>query len=216
MKRILFSFVFAASLFGAKANASYDNCLAWTTINGNSGVTLKSCTDDTGNGNGTLCTPASQLCTYASALTTACVSPAVNIGQTATGKNCCVKGCSRSEDEMTTLLQEIRASADDSLEDVFGSRTVTYFGYANTTNRSPNAGRTVSIDARLDACMGNGNVDAIQSNYSTDYDRYIACTGSGYCGDSAKNGYCSNSSNAVCLDRCACKYPGQGGTCTNL
>lgn len=97
--------------------------------------------------------------------------------------------------------------------------TYGYFGYVNGVNRSGSLGRTTSAPARLDACLGNTNVDALGSGYSA----WAACLGNSVgCDTSTKNDYCNatgindgaTTTAAVCKDRCDCVFG--YGTCQNL
>lgn len=128
------------------------------------------------------------------------------IAQTVTNKYCCsdlTQPCwLQREGSEAANTETIESTEQADLKRILDSETISsaFYGVVNLVNRSPNAGRANALNARLDACLGYSNVDAF-----TDY---RSCETA--CGDGSKNGYCQNSSGAVCIDRCQCKYPGNG------
>lgn len=125
---------------------------------------------------------------------------------------CCdwVEAFGRSEEE---VLAEITQKTER-LEEVFSAfQSPVYWGYYNATSRSPNNGRTTSAAARLDVCLDYSDVDALGTGY-TAWDTCKTSTTAG-CLAGSKNEYCQANSNAVCLDRCDCMFPGFD-TCSNL
>jgi len=138
-------------------------------------------------------------------------------------KRCCVSGACPKGSEAAIEAQEKYEILGNrpSLGEVFademtsdGSRNV-HYGYVDNWNKSPNAGRTTSAAARLDACLYYTDVDAIDALGGTNAQKHAYCIGSTYgCGTSAKNDYCNANGAAVCIDRCDCVY-GQN-TCENL
>lgn len=195
------------------AIASYDNCLEWENITVNSGNTGRKCLDDGGNlaGTGSVCTTTSTACSYAVVTPYSCTNGSWLFGLgTASGKNCCVKNCSRVEEEMQ--VSRVEASSDDNLQEVFEERATAYFGYVNNTVRSPTSGRGNSAAAKLDACIGHNETDML----GTGSTGWAACHSK--C-DGTANGYCNNfgtndsvaTYNAPCKDRCDCQFG--FGTC---
>lgn len=136
-------------------------------------------------------------------------------GGTVTGKRCCVlstcrDGVAELQDEVATEKVE---SSDTDLETVFGERTSYFFGVVNSSNRSPTHGRSVSSEAKLDACIGHGNTDSIKSLAA--FQQLSTCRGSSYCGSSLQNQYCTTiqaNGESLCQDRCDCVF---SGTCNN-
>lgn len=211
MKKLLLSL--AVLFFGAfQAHAlTADTCMDMPSctvgISADTGNTAKQCagiTDSTCSCAGQSASPGS--CGYY--IGTSCNSwKWMDMGPVATGQRCCMwyECARRNTPEVSEEIQQaLKAGAN--LHEVFEPELASdYFGVVNLVNRSPNAGRSNALNARLDACLGYSNVDAF-----TDY---RSCETA--CGDGSKNGYCQNSSNAVCIDRCQCKYPGNG-TCDGL
>ncbi len=142
-------------------------------------------------------------------------------GLTTSGVHCCTQEniyCRGTDAEVAAVAKEqIVELKQDNLQSAFlNDRVETYWGYIGTTARSPNAGRTNSAPARLDACLSHTEVDAFGSGSSDWMNCYSKC-------DSSTNGYCNNTgmnngssvSNAACKDRCDCVITGFG-TCENL
>ncbi len=105
-------------------------------------------------------------------------------------------------DFLAVANEHIKSSGNGSIEELFAPAQATaYYGYVSTTNRSPNAGRTQSAEARLDVCMGSNDTNAaIATNNAT------TC-GNQYCGSGPVNEYCNANNQAVCRDRCECAIP---------
>jgi hypothetical protein len=104
----------------------------------------------------------------------------------------------------------------DDLESAFVPRVNEYFGYVGGTLRSPNTGRTQSINARLDICLGSTDVDSAVSN-GLSWCMNTACASGSY------NEYCQatgindgvSTAAAVCKDRCQCMINGVGDSSCN-
>jgi hypothetical protein len=113
-----------------------------------------------------------------------------------------------------------RSQAQYGIEQTFDpNQSISYWGYYGSTSRSPNNGRTTSIMARLDVCMGGGDAtNAVATmNANTCYNSY--------CGSGSINEYCNATGNnggvteaaAVCHDRCECAINGTThSTCNQL
>lgn len=115
-----------------------------------------------------------------------------------------------------TEFQEMQSEATDAelLQQAMSpSLTESHWGFISTTNRSPNNGRTVAAEAKLDACLGHGSVDYIKGLAT--FQQLNTCRGSSQCGDSIKNQYCTSTTpngESVCQDRCDCVF---NGTCNS-
>lgn len=138
--------------------------------------------------------------------TNTCPLGSPRLGFYTNGKACCSY---RSAESSAPVEQNNVAEAFDS------NFAEAYWGYVSTIARSPNNGRTQSAPARLDACIGYGEVDGLGTGSSGWMNCYSKC-------DSSSNGYCNNSgvndgstvSSAACKDRCDCVITGFG-TCEN-
>lgn len=118
---------------------------------------------------------------------------------------CKADGTLKSKEEIAEIESAIAAQdAAEEFRSIMDPRA-SHWGYYQSTNRSSNNGRSVSLDARLDACLTYSNVDNISD--------YRSCETA--CNDGNKNTHCTANSSEVCIDRCQCKYPGNG-TCNNL
>jgi hypothetical protein len=115
----------------------------------------------------------------------------------------CVRGCTPLNGETQTEAEEIKETGDSQdIAKAFNPDQVNnYWGYVGSTLRSPAGGRTVAAIAKLDVCIGDGDVTAAiaTNNATTCYNQY--------CGVSY-NEYCNNNSAAVCQDRCECAING--------
>jgi hypothetical protein len=148
-----------------------------------------------------------------------CTQPWNQIGQYIDGRRICSKTCPQPQDQPIVDETVVQATGDSTeVADVFQPEfTNVYYGYVDTNNRSPNAGRANSIHARLDVCMGGTDVDSITAsgwNAPGEQSCEADCGGSG-----SLNDYCNQNTGTVCKDRCAClyQYNGVGGlTCNNL
>jgi hypothetical protein len=217
MKRIILSAILAGSALFTTQQAAASACNMWACK-----VTI---TSDTANSRG--CNHTGTSCSCQDLATangvpyriqsTSPGSQWVNYGLTIDGTRSCWLG-DYLNSQPTENLEPSQASS--SLEEVFAPKVTTvYYGYISDTNRSPNTGRSTSIMARLDVCMGDGDAtNAVATmNANTCYNSY--------CGSGAINEYCNASVNnggtveaaGVCHDRCECAINGTThATCNQL
>lgn len=162
-------------------------------------------------------------CTRYTLASGACPSGWTNYGKTVLGKNCChddQASCERDESQRELFFEDptaVQSTGADDLSEVFANSpdamTNSHWGVVNQVNRSSSTGRTVATEAKLDACIGHGEVDNIKALAT--FQQLSTCRGSSYCGDSIKNGYCTTTQangETICQDRCDCVF---GGTCDN-
>jgi hypothetical protein len=134
------------------------------------------------------------------------------VGYAQNGKLCCVNG------QATPSAQPVIKSlgSNGGLAEVFMPKTSEFYGYVGSTNRSGNYGRTTSIKARLDICMGNLDTDSAiaTNNANTCYNQYCGTSYNEYCNSSGSDGGWSGTG-AVCHDRCECAINGVGDSSCN-
>ncbi len=216
MKNLVVAALLAAGFLATEQaqalRCEFQNC--GTTIAANSGVNAKQCSGTTD-----ACSPSTTKTDYCTGMyytTYSCpFTKPYHYATKMDGTWFCTESTScqlpTPEDR-----EQLRADADYQLDEAFGDRTDYHYGYINGASRSPTNGRTVSAPARLDACLGNGEVDALGTGSSGWMNCYSKC-------DSTANGYCNNSglnngstvTNAPCKDRCDCVITGFG-TCENI
>jgi hypothetical protein len=148
-------------------------------------------------------------------------------GTTISGGKCCANfnsqpNCLVGQSIDATPEENIRGVRAAGLNTVFSPEVPRfadeYFGYVGTTNRSPSLGRTTSIKARLDICMGSNDVDAAiaTNNANTCYNTYCGTSYNEYCKAIVNNGGTSEAG-GVCHDRCECAINGTAhSTCNQL
>jgi hypothetical protein len=145
------------------------------------------------------------------ALGSACSWGWSEVGQTLNGRKCCHNDMLPSEPQM-----HLQSTAGSDLSEVFMPKTAAYYGYVNSTVRSPTAGRAQSIEARLDICMGSNDTDSAIAtmNANTCYNSYCGSSYNEYCQASGTDGGWSGAY-AVCHDRCECAINGVGDSSCN-
>ncbi len=140
-----------------------------------------------------------------------CTLPYELKGWSPAGLNCCVdlRSLCLVGDIKTAVVESIQSLNKDGIADAFAPNSGPYWGYANTTNRTGNYGRDVSIKARLDVCMGSNDTDSAiaTNNATTCYNQYCGTSSNEYCNASGSDGGWSGAG-AVCHDRCECAING--------
>ncbi len=210
MKKILLITIATLGFsFAAQASWQSDHCMSScaSSMNSDTGSNAESCG---GSWSSCSCVGIANGCP--AMIRTNCNFGETNYGSTVQGKKCCVNTALCRADEETLPEMELKLENEVELEEVFaehmGILSTAHYGYINDNNRSPNAGRAQSVDARLDACLGHGTADTIGGSLLTCYSK---C-------DNATNGsdtnYCHSNNSAVCDDRCECKLG--SGSCDNL
>jgi hypothetical protein len=234
MKNILMAACCTVIMFAANnAKAFCENQACAASISGDSGTTLKNCTDTQTAGNNCECTEASTGAPSVKITTGICGQCWALESYMMDGKKCC--GWIGSRDSKICNLPEAandpdviatKARAETRVNEIYesnfdGSRTNEYFGYAGSVLRSPSNGRAGAPMAKLDACLDHPDVTAIDNYVGTADDKHHQCVGASMgCGTTLKNEYCQASgtndgatvSAAVCKDRCDCVYPGAEGS----
>jgi hypothetical protein len=120
------------------------------------------------------------------------------------------------------LLERLDSNREDALKTVFAPQSPetvdAYWGYYSANPRSPNAGRTTSIKARLDICIGETDVDtAVANGVSWCQNTGCGAAANEYCEAYGTNNGQTNVFAAVCKDRCECMINGTtSSTCDQL
>jgi hypothetical protein len=229
MKNFFVAAMIAVSLFisqNANAACEFSSCAG--SVPADSGVTAKRCY----NHNGIICTNLEGLNSGAYCqsgwyyFNSACPINWSVYTQNMDGRKLCVsyQGCSLapkvSEETVST------SGTESGLDKAFAPNNPNigdeYFGWVTVnsvaTNRTGNTGRTTSIKARLDICMGGNDTDGAiaTNNASTCYQQYCGTSYNEYCNASGNNGGTTETA-AVCHDRCECAINGTThSTCQNL
>jgi hypothetical protein len=203
-------FVFSAFalLVGAKAHAvgcgnmitNIPGCFANATTSSGTGRTCDQ------NATGCLCTDAG-----GDALYTTCPWGWSGVALALNGKTCC-----RNDMAAPEMQPTVQSSESSDISEAFEPKTAVYFGYLNSTSRSPTAGRAQSIHARLDICLGANDTDSAIAtmNANTCYNSYCGSAYNEYCQASGTDGGWSGAY-AVCHDRCECAINGVGDSSCN-
>jgi hypothetical protein len=208
------------------ATCEMDSCA--TTIAGDSGHTSKKCNVAIGS---CACTLASMNCpAYKAAASFDCADNGWDYGGLLIGGSqiCCLDTSSPQchiKKNLNPAVTVEASTGSESLSEAFDTnmdgRTNIYYGYVDTTLRSPSGGRTSDPMAKLDACLFHTDVTAIDNYVGNSDDKHHQCVGASMgCGTTLKNEYCQASgtndgatvSAAVCKDRCDCIYPGAEGS----
>ncbi len=212
MKKFFVISAFALLMSGQALAANCDTnivgiagCFATASTDSGTGRTCD------GNATGCLCTDAGG--DILRPLGSNCYVNWSEVGVSANGRKCC------RNDQLAAQPQEIvQSAASVGVAEVFVPKVAAYYGYLNTTVRSPNAGRAQSITARLDICLGANDVDSAvaTNNATTCYNQYCGSSYNEYCNASGSDGGWSGSA-AVCHDRCECAINGvTDSTCNQL
>jgi hypothetical protein len=217
MKNILLTFAFAilATSNANALNCQLDHC--GTSIAGDSGHPQKKCYT---TGSGCNCTAGSLAAQIAwvENINTACPNGYEDEDLIGGTQHCCWTYSKAPQAQPESVPAE---DLNTVFADNMGSRTNYYYGYVDSTNRSPSNGRTSDPMAKLDACLFHTDVTAIDNTVGTADDKHHACVGASIgCGTTLKNEYCQASgtndgatvSAAVCKDRCDCIYSGAEGS----
>ncbi len=209
MKTILALMFFV--LTASEANAAWNTCLNITgcvaTVTADSGVTAKSCENDSST-----CECEAQSCHTWSIRAGSCLSGWTQMGTVMNGSKCCHQTstqCPPANVARQILADEeqVTSTSNENLGDVFAPserahQAMVYHGWVNSVLRSPTGGRDNSTMAKLDVCMGDGDSSAaVATNSAT------TC-GNQYCGSGSINEYCNANTQAVCRDRCECAING--------
>jgi hypothetical protein len=223
VKHVLLAAVAAVCLLGSlNAQAlpcQFSSCAS--TVTADSGVTAKRCYDNSS----TICSDVDgqmqgAYCNYQWVFSTMGCPSTGNwwvYANHVDGKKLCVSNYMCSLSPQATEESIYSSDTDSGLDKTFAPQAPNlgdvYYGYvtvsSSTTNRSPSNGRTTSIKARLDVCIGATDVDSAVANGLT----WCQQTGCGaaaneYCEAYGTNNGQTNVFAAVCKDRCECMING--------